>query len=405
MIDIKYQLYQVSGQSKTSQINSLQSYPTKEIIVIFEIDNNYNSQIQVYRQQQQINYLQQLSQTLQQQSPPQSEAAASNDVEMTSHEDPIMEQVEETDDAIEIDRFLCVLVCKGSCNQFAYFFICCYGFDEAMNMFGWESGLDMDSLKSLIVESIKTLECFDDSDTIVDYIYELVKDNTTKEDEKREYLGEFLASLTEKDTTSFIDDIMKALNEIEKENQDLNKKLLETMKLQSELKIKEVADQERNDNDKFENPYHKMSREEQKNRDFLLARYAYEEEDVDENGDIILSDQTDSNTPKASLTVNNNTKRIVDEEKAKREKAKIENEKKVARDKELLAKQKRDEEKKKTTKKEKRRLLLDFSINNTQSQIRTTEKDYDRFNNNKQSKLISHSSHSICIEKQLFLLP
>ncbi|EFA75054.1 hypothetical protein PPL_11672, partial [Heterostelium album PN500] len=71
---------------------------------IFEIDNNYNSQIQDYRQQQQqINYLQQLSQTLQQQSPPQSEAAASNDVEMTSHEDPIMEQVEETDDAMEID--------------------------------------------------------------------------------------------------------------------------------------------------------------------------------------------------------------------------------------------------------------------------------------------------------------
>ncbi|EFA84023.1 hypothetical protein PPL_03096 [Heterostelium album PN500] len=95
-------------QHNTTVQSTEQSKPAKEIVVIFEIDNNYNSQIQDYRQQQQqqqINYLQQLSQTLQQQSPPQSEAAASNDVEMTSHEDPIMEQVEETDDAMEIDRF------------------------------------------------------------------------------------------------------------------------------------------------------------------------------------------------------------------------------------------------------------------------------------------------------------
>ncbi|GAM26032.1 hypothetical protein SAMD00019534_092070 [Acytostelium subglobosum LB1] len=217
----------------------------------------------------------------------------------------------------------------------------------------------MDDLKNYIVESIKTLECFDDSETIVDYIYGVVTDDSNSESEKREYLKEFLVSLTTKDTDEFLDDLMNKYNGAEKEKQETEQKLRDAIRLQTDLKIKSVTEEELQE--EYVNPYYSMSRDEKKNRDYLLSKYAYEEEDVDENGDILLSDHVgkkkeEEQRIKQSLSENNNTKRLVEEDKAKREKAKYDHAKKVERDKEALAKQKRDEEKKKTTKKEKRRL-------------------------------------------------
>eukprot|EP01133_Synstelium_polycarpum_P006093 gene6093-7058_t len=214
----------------------------------------------------------------------------------------------------------------------------------------------MEELKKTIETALKALECSDDSDTVSDYIYNIVTDSTSDESEKKQSLFEFLLGLTEKDFSGFLDEVLEKYNELEKSNEDVNKKLKETIKLQQAMKIKETVASETCEEEAYQ-------KEEQKKRDYILSKYGYEEEDVDENGDILLSDhhqtkKDEEQKTRSGLAENNNTKRIIDEEKARREKAKIDNMKRVERDKEALAKQRRDEEKKKekTAKKEKRRM-------------------------------------------------
>ncbi|KAF2077737.1 hypothetical protein CYY_000984 [Polysphondylium violaceum] len=217
-------------------------------------------------------------------------------------------------------------------------------------------------LRDFISESLRSLEA-DDSDAVVDYIYGIVSDSDSNNDEKIESIGEFISSITEKGSDSFCTQLIEMNKEFEKEkeNQETLKKTTE--KLESELKIKQVAESELCDQQEtYENSYYKMTREQQKQRDMLLAKYGYDEEDVDEHGDILISDHIDKKEKEQSKIQyhlggeNINAKKVADEEKAKREKSKFEHAKKVERDKELLAKQKKDEEKKKTVKKEKRRL-------------------------------------------------
>ncbi|KAM9962755.1 hypothetical protein ACTFIW_007358 [Dictyostelium discoideum] len=215
-------------------------------------------------------------------------------------------------------------------------------------------------LKEYIEKSLKEFET-DDSSMVVEYIFGIISDSSSNDDEKKESISEFIESLTEKDSTSFCNEMLIRHKEITDDKETENKLKLTNLKLEQELKIKETTQSEINEEEKYENPYHKMSREEQKKRDALLSKYGYDEEDVDENGDIILSDhiekkKIEDNKIESGLGENLNAKRIADEEKAKREKSKIEHQKKVQRDKEALEKQKRDEEKKKTVKKEKRRL-------------------------------------------------
>ncbi|EGC37670.1 hypothetical protein DICPUDRAFT_149674 [Dictyostelium purpureum] len=217
-----------------------------------------------------------------------------------------------------------------------------------------------EELKKYIQISLNEFET-DDSEPVVDYIFGIISDDSSSLDEKKESISEFLSSMTEKDSTHFCDELIKRYKEIMEDKQVEEQIKLTNLKLEQELKIKETTQSEIVEEEAYENPYYKLSREEQKKRDALLSKYGYDEEDVDSHGDILLSDHVEKKKiedqkMEYGLGENLNAKRIADEEKAKREKSKFEHQKKVLRDKELLEKQRRDEEKKKTTKKEKRRL-------------------------------------------------
>jgi len=93
----------------------------------------------------------------------------------------------------------------------------------------------------------------------------------------------------------------------------------------------------------------------------LLEQYAYEIQHTDENGDIVLTENTDNAAAAESqdvFLVNDNVARIARVDKEQRQKAKEQHKQKVLRDKELLAKdqQRKEKRKKRTEKREKRRL-------------------------------------------------
>ncbi|KYQ91810.1 hypothetical protein DLAC_07605 [Tieghemostelium lacteum] len=215
-------------------------------------------------------------------------------------------------------------------------------------------------IKSWMLESLKSIGANDADEMIVDYIFGIISDDSD-ESEKVESIKEFISTLTEEDSDSFCKELSGKYKTIQQQKDEEIKVKQTTLKLEQELKIKEVSNVEKNDQqEQYENPYYKMTREEQKKRDAILSRYGYEEE-VDENGDILIPDDTDKDKIELAKAVsilqeNNNTKRILDAEKSQREKSKMDHQKKVLRDKEALEKQKRDDEKKKTVKKEKRRL-------------------------------------------------
>jgi len=100
-----------------------------------------------------------------------------------------------------------------------------------------------------------------------------------------------------------------------------------------------------------------LSREEKKQRDALLARFGYEEERVDSNGDILLDDHEEG-TSHINFEKNLNSAKIVEKDQQFREKSKQQHQQKVQRDKDLLKEQELQKEKAKrrTQKQEKRRL-------------------------------------------------
>ncbi|EGG24438.1 hypothetical protein DFA_06588 [Cavenderia fasciculata] len=219
----------------------------------------------------------------------------------------------------------------------------------------------MENIKQTIDQGVQELGCEDDSGTITDYIFGIVADNDTSDSDKKESLFEFMTSITaatEQHCNELIEKLIVLFNDTKKQKQQEEKELLEIIKKQQELKIKQVTSEEIIIDD--ESSSNRLSKEEQRRRDLIISRYD-ETEELDENGDIIYTDNTDKKKEELTKTVsslgaNVNTKRIVDAEKEKRERSKVDHQKKVQRDKDALAKQKKDEEKKKTTKKEKRRL-------------------------------------------------
>lgn len=100
-----------------------------------------------------------------------------------------------------------------------------------------------------------------------------------------------------------------------------------------------------------------LSREERKKRDALLAKYAYDEEKLDANGDILLSDNSDDKSENINIEKNTNALKIQLEDQRKREQSKKEHIAKVQKDKENKAKEeaKKEKAKQRTQKRERHR--------------------------------------------------
>ncbi|KAL6045016.1 hypothetical protein QOT17_023001 [Balamuthia mandrillaris] len=215
-----------------------------------------------------------------------------------------------------------------------------------------------------------------DDEAYTSYVEAIMKEEGDGEQDKKEAVLEFLSAATvcrttnqssteefmawDADLSAFGDEmIAKWKEEQEKESKSRQNR----QKQEEEATVSSVEDKNSTTQEPVkENRFDKqkvLSKEERKLREALLAQYGYELEQLDENGDIVVAAESSSAPLTATLGVqaNTNASRIAEEEQRKRTVAKEKYQKKVQREKELLAidKQRKEKRKQRTQKKEKRR--------------------------------------------------
>ncbi|KAL6052430.1 hypothetical protein QOT17_018590 [Balamuthia mandrillaris] len=197
-----------------------------------------------------------------------------------------------------------------------------------------------------------------DDEAYTSYVEAIMKEEGDGEQDKKEAVLEFLSAATDADLSAFGDEMIAKW----KEEQEKESKSRQNKQKQEEATVSSVEDKNSMTQEPVkENRFDKqkvLSKEERKRREALLAQYGYESEQLNENGDIVVAAESSAPlTATLGVEANTNASRIAEEEQRKRTAAKEKYQKKVQREKELLAidKQRKEKRKQRTQKKEKRR--------------------------------------------------
>eukprot|EP01118_Nematostelium_gracile_P000622 TRINITY_DN10674_c0_g1_i1.p1 TRINITY_DN10674_c0_g1~~TRINITY_DN10674_c0_g1_i1.p1 ORF type:complete len:238 (+),score=100.15 TRINITY_DN10674_c0_g1_i1:56-715(+) len=214
------------------------------------------------------------------------------------------------------------------------------------------------AFKDWLSTSLKELQLDDEAYT--DYIQGIMDDSSVETSEKTESVIGFLSAATEVDLTQFGSKLSEWSDKITKEKQTIAEEKKNKGKQELEKQQKEAEQGTTVPKEEVRPTQTKLSKEEKKKRDKLLARFAYVEERVDENGDILISDDADDEETQTTgnLEKNVNSQKVKDQEQALRDKSKAAHLKKVAKDKEDREKEalKKEKAKRQTQKREKRRM-------------------------------------------------
>ncbi|RKO93000.1 hypothetical protein BDK51DRAFT_30064 [Blyttiomyces helicus] len=193
-----------------------------------------------------------------------------------------------------------------------------------------------------------------------EYISQICSEDSIEDDEKREVISEFLSEATEESVTETVDEILRRTEvrraKTKAEEEEARVKALEAVKVKELESLREFT------SGNVENPKKRvLSKDEQIIRARLLQEYAYEMEEVEENGEVEVikdGDASGSIDGDPLLSKNRNAEVVKEAEQAKRLASQAEHAKVAARNKEMQEKQRleREKEKKRAPKKEKRRM-------------------------------------------------
>ncbi|KAJ3377047.1 hypothetical protein HDU92_008680 [Lobulomyces angularis] len=216
--------------------------------------------------------------------------------------------------------------------------------------------MNSDEFTEYIKNELLNLQITDE--TVADYISSIALEESIEKEEKLEAITEFLNEATNVSVNNFVNDLMNksklVLNFNELEQEKKKNLELQIAKDFEEKVLKENSDQKLNNNNIL------IDKEEKKKRELLLAKYAYDLDELEENseGEMEIVGKGKKEGDKIQINKNNNKDFVKEIEKLKRVKAKELHEKEVLKNKELLEKQRLEKEKKKigTQKREKRRM-------------------------------------------------
>ena len=205
-----------------------------------------------------------------------------------------------------------------------------------------------------------------DSEVYVEYVTDIMKDKDEGSvKERTDIVMSILSGATEESLDEFKNELQikwdskeaveqKQLEEDKLKKLEVEDKVAKALEKDKLLAL-EIEKQKAEDANKSKK---ELSEEERQARDRLIKQYGFQDDDVDEDGNP-LEGYKDNNADDEEGGGNANKAWVTEQNKAKREKLRDEHQKKVIRDKELLARDKmrkeQDKQKKKTVRKERGR--------------------------------------------------